>query len=84
MTKKFRVYDTKVIVDTYAKTAQIEQTIADLLESNKEMGVSELPISTVPTSTLYAIVVCYNIMFNMLEENHLVKDGHIKPSATIH
>jgi hypothetical protein len=84
MTKKFRAYDTKVIVDTFSQTAQIEQTITNMLESGENVSLSDLPISTLPTSTLYAIVVCYNIMFNMLEEAHLIQDGHVKPSATIH
>lgn len=84
MTKKFRAYDTKVIVDTFSQTAQIEQTITNMLESGENVSLSDLPISTLPTSTLYAIVVCYNAMFNMLEEAQLIQDGHVKPSATIH
>ncbi len=84
MTKKFRIYDTKVIVDTFSQTAQIEQNIASMLETGEDVSISNLPISTLPTSMLYAIVVCYNIMFNMLEEAHLIQDGHVKPSATIH
>ncbi len=84
MSKKFRAYDTKIIVDTFSQTAQIEQNITGMLGGKANIEIADLPMSSIPTTTLYAIVVCYNAMFNMLEEAQLIQDGHVKPSATIH
>lgn len=61
--------------------AQIEY----LVETNEEVkSAADLPPSMIPTNTLQAILVCYDVMFNILQEDHLIKDGHLKPSTTIH
>lgn len=79
---KLRSYDSKVLADTFALAAQIESNIDEMLK--EDITPSDLPTSMLPTNLLYNIVVCYNVMYNMITEAHLIKDGHIKPSATIH
>jgi hypothetical protein len=82
MTNKLRVYESKALADVYAIACQIQHQIDVALASSENPG--ELPASLIPTENIYDIVVCYNAMYNLLVEYSLIKEGHIKPSATIH
>lgn len=84
MTTKLRVYDSKTLADNYAIATQFEHRLEQLVESNNLEGISQLPDSVIPSSTLYALVICYNVMYNILCEDQLIKDGHTKPSNIIH
>lgn len=82
--KKFRAYDSKVLADTYAITQQFQSKIEELIDENKDVTISELPFSLVPTDTFYAILLCYDVMYHALCTEHLIKDAHTKPSGIIH
>lgn len=84
MTTKLRVYDSKTLADNYAIATQFEHRLEQLVESNNLEGISQLPDSVIPSSTLYALVLCYNVMYNILCEDQLIKDGHTKTSNIIH
>lgn len=79
--KPIRSYNSKALAQTFEQTAQIQATIE---QTAKDAETDEFPASLIPTQLLYDIVNCYNVMYNTLTEAHLIKDGHIKPSATIH
>lgn len=81
---KIRAYDSKVLADTFALAAQIESNIDGMLAEGKNAKAEDLPTSILPTQLLYNIVICYGIMYNLMTESHLIKDGHTKPSTTIH
>lgn len=82
---KLRSYNSKVLADVYAIVMQMQSQIDNIVEANPEISsISGLPPSVVPTQTLQAILVCYDVMFNLLVTDHLIKDGHIKPSGIIH
>lgn len=82
---KLRSYNSKVLSDVFAIVMQMQQEIDHIVEANPEItSISELPPSVLPTQTLQAILVCYDVMFNLLVTDHLIKDGHTKPSGTIH
>ena len=82
--QKFRAYNSKLIADTYAITQQFQAKIEELVKANEGSDVSDLPASVIPTDTLYAILLCYDVMYNTLCTEHLIKDAHIKPTGTIH
>jgi hypothetical protein len=83
--QKLRVYNSKILSDVYSIVMQMQSRIEALVEENPEISsVSELPDSLVPTDTLQAMLICYDVMFNLLRADHLIKDGHIKPSGIIH
>lgn len=82
MTQKLRVYDSKFLGDTYAIAAQMQAKIEKLLQ-NPDLSLDRLPPSQIPTSTLYEILICFEVMFNMMYNEHLLKDKHLKPTATI-
>ena len=82
MIKKLRVYDSKFLAETYSITTQMQGKIDNVL-SGEGMVLEKLPVSMVPTSTLYEILVCFEVMFLMLYDEHLIKDAHIKPTKTI-
>lgn len=83
MTNKLRVYDSKFLGDTYTITAQMQKRIEILLQ-NPDLSLENLPPSQIPTRTLYEILICFEVMFNMMYQEHLVKDAHLKPTTTIH
>ena len=84
MTNKLRVYDSKTLADNYAIATQFEHKLEQLVRDNEMTSVSQLPDSVIPSDTLYALVICYNVMYNILCADQLIKDGHTKPSNTIH
>lgn len=85
MTNKLRTYNNEVLGNTYVLTSQIEAHIDALVEANPNLEkISDLPDSLVPTNTLYSIVLCYNLMYNILVASHLKEDGYPKQTTTIH
>jgi hypothetical protein len=83
--QKLRSYNSKTLADIYAIVMQFQSQIEHLVNTNEDVkDASDLPKSVIPTETLYAITICYDVMFNLLMAEHLIKDGHIKPSNTIH
>lgn len=82
---KLRSYNSKTLSDVFAIVMQMQAQIDTLIETNEEVkSAADLPHSMVPTNTLQAILICYDVMFNLLQAEHLIKDGHLKPTNTIH
>lgn len=85
MTEKLRTYNHKALADTFVTVSQIEAHIDALLAANPNITkASDLPDSLVPTNTLYSIVLCYSVMYNILAASHLKEDGYPKQTTTIH
>ncbi len=83
--KKLRVWDDRLLAETYEITAQMQAQIEQLLSGSAMEGLSEMPHSLVPTKTLYEITLCYDLMYNLLVNSELVKSGHhTNKSNTIH
>lgn len=81
---KLRAYDSKLLADNYALASQFEYKLEQLVKSNELQSVAQLPDSVIPSATLYSLIICYNVMYNLLCADHLIKDGHTKPLNTIH
>ena len=72
--------------DSYSVLVQMQNQIEQLIASanNPNIGPEDLPPSLVPTEQLYAITVCYEMMYDMLLKENLIKTGNPKSSTTIH
>jgi hypothetical protein len=80
---KLKAYHQRTLFDTYQTAIQIREAIDRLLANNKNVGVTQLPDSSIPTSDLYLLVLCYEAIFDICVENELLKEGNIKPIGTI-
>jgi hypothetical protein len=83
MSEKFRAYDSKVLTDSYLLAVQFVSKIESIINEN-DIPVTSLPASVLPTNELYAMCLCYEVMYDTLTKEHLIKDAHIKPTNTVH
>lgn len=86
MSSKLRIYDSTAIISGLNTVVQVKHQIESILEANdmELSDTSKLPDSSIPTSELYALCVCYEAMFSLLEKYELIKDAHLTPSKVIH
>lgn len=81
---KIRVYESKALADNYSKLAQILQKTTEAMEASKVSDINLMPPSLVPTSLLYEVALCYDIMYNMLIDRELLSIGSPKSNNTSH
>jgi shikimate 5-dehydrogenase len=85
MATKLRAYNSKILADYYSMVVQMQLRLEQLVKhSATPITMDQLPDSLVPTETLYNLLVCYDVMYNALYDDGLIKDGHIKTQQTIH
>lgn len=85
MTKVIRNPATDVIVTTLEKLLQMRATILTVLENSQEMAsIKDMPDSMLPTSLLYDISVCYELLYEKALEQGLLKIGAHKASKHLH
>jgi hypothetical protein len=84
MTNKLRVWNTKLLNDIYAISTQLRASIENISKQTGIMNLAVLPPSTIPTSTLYELVACYEVLYNRLLEEDLLKTGNIKQTKGLH
>ena len=82
MTNKLRAYDSKTLARYYETCSQIRSKVEAILKDGHPLN--SLPPSVISTEELFNIVLCYEVMFDSLREEHLIKDGHLKPTDTVH
>ncbi len=81
--RRLRVWEHKVLEDTFNTASQFEKHINELLTKTKT-PISAIPPSLVPTATLLNLVACYTAMYNLLLVEDLIKSGNVKSSKNIH
>jgi hypothetical protein len=79
---KVRVWDSKLLNDTFVTTTQIKAHIETLIQQVMTNPLAELPHSMVPTQTLYEIVLCNDLMYNLLLDKELIETGNKKTDRT--
>jgi hypothetical protein len=69
--KKFRVWNSKTLLNTYQDVIQMQFLIEEACSSDKPQSPEDLPESLVPTEMLYDILSCFTAMYEKLLENDL-------------
>lgn len=83
--KKLKVWDSNLITDTYVLLKQMQVHLEDLGEKLGIQSLKDLPDSMIPTSSLYEITACYEIIYDKLVEYELLEVGGTKDqSKNIH
>ena len=77
--RKFRVWDNKLLFQTYQQAIQIKEKIEELCGDDK--NPEELPHSAVPTHVLYTVMACYEAMYDKLLEEDLLQAGFSPKSS---
>lgn len=80
--RKFRLWDNKLLFQTYEKSIQIKSNIEDKCDDNT--GPENLPQSVIPTNILYELVACYEAMYEKLLEEQLLVCGYPKSHNLYH
>ena len=71
--RKFRVWDNKLLFQTYQQSIQIKEKIEELC--GDKLDPEDLPMSAVPTQVLYTVMACYEAMYDKLLEEDLLQAG---------
>lgn len=75
--KQFRLWENLAINDALKHALQIKENIEHLaVDSNTH--IKDLPQSLVPTSFLYNLVSCYEILYHVGLEEQLIKTGNLR------
>lgn len=82
--RKLRIWDSTAINDTYVTMLQIQEKINEILKTNENVSLEDLPASMIQTRELYMISLCYEVMFDMLVKEQLIKSGNPRPNTTVH
>lgn len=77
--RKFRVWDNKLLFQTYQQSIQIKEKIEQLCGDEK--NPEDLPMSAVPTHVLYTVMACYEAMYDKLLEEELLQAGFSNKSS---
>ena len=81
--RKFRVWDNKLLFQTYQQAIQVKEKIEELC--GDKLNPEDLPNSAVPTDTLYTVMACYEAMYDKLLEEDLLQAGwSTKSSKSYH
>jgi hypothetical protein len=78
MSNKIRIWDTKLLTNTYAVVAQMKAQIETIVQQTGVTSLQVLPNSMIPTDKLYEIATCYEILYNRLLDQDLLNSGNIK------
>ncbi len=77
--RKFRIWDNKLLFQTYQQSIQIKEKIEQLC--GDKLNPEDLPHSAVPTNTLYTMLACYEAMYDKLLEEELLQAGYSPKSS---
>ncbi len=80
--RKYRVWDNKLLFQTYEQCIQIKTKIED--KCDESTGPEHLPPSLIPTDSLYELVACYESMYEKLLEEELLVCGYPKSTKSYH
>lgn len=83
MNNKLKVWDSQVLTQMLGLLTQVEAGIASLVMHTGVKSLNDLPPSTLPTSTLYQLCLCYEGMYEKLLEYDLLTTGNIKQNSTL-
>ena len=81
--RKFKHWDNKTLFNTLQKAIQVKYKIEQICYE-KQINPLDLPMSMLPTATLYDITACYEAMYNKLLEEELIISGYPKSPPTYH
>lgn len=77
--RKFRVWDNKLLFQTYQQSIQIKEKIEQICGDDK--NPEDLPHSAIPTDVLYTVMACYEAMYDKLLEEDLLQAGFSSKSS---
>ena len=77
--RKLRIWDAKALYTVLSRAIEFRTTIEEMMSDN-----GMLPPSLVPTDELYNLVAAYEVMYDLLLKEQLIKTGNPKPTTTIH
>lgn len=78
--RKLRIWDAKALYTLLGTCIEFRTTIEEMMAESD----GSLPPSVVPTDMLYNIVAAYEVMYDLLLKEQLIKTGNPKPTTTIH
>jgi hypothetical protein len=78
MSNKLKIWDTRLISDTYTITAQMQAQIDAIVEQTGVSNLESLPHSMIPTASLYEILICYAMLYNRVLDADLLNTGNAK------
>lgn len=85
MTKPIKNQDQYPIKDTLEKVLQLRQGILEVFKNtDTARTLEDLPHSMVPTRLLFDIAICYEVMYEKLIEDGLMKTGNHKADRNLH
>lgn len=78
--------ETRSVVGILQVLLQMRAQILELFKNtdNSVQSIADLPPSMIPTELLFDISVCYEGIFQALQEYQLIKAGHMKMSNNTH
>jgi hypothetical protein len=79
---KLRIWDSKLLNEAYLIATQMRIQIEILMQQSMQNGVVQLPHSMVPSDTLYELVLCNEMMYNLLIDKELIDTGNKKTDRT--
>ena len=85
MTVPIKNQDAYPLATTLEKLLQMRQSIISIYQSTEAAAkITDLPDSLLPTAMLLDITVCYEVMYNKLIEDGLLKTGNHKANKNLH
>lgn len=85
MTTAIKNQDSLPLKDTLEKLLQIRASILNIYQNTESaVKVTDLPDSMIPTAMLLDITVCYEVMYDKLIEDGLLKTGNHKANKNLH
>ena len=85
MTTAIKNQDSYPLKDTLEKLLQIRASILHIYKNTESaVKVTDLPDSMIPTAMLLDITVCYEVMYDKLIEDGLLKTGNHKANKNLH
>lgn len=82
--RKFRIWDNKFLFQTLQQSIQLKNKIEERCNDKDFTRIEDLPMSVIPTSTVYNIVACYEAMYEKLLEEDLLVAGYPKSNKQYH
>jgi hypothetical protein len=78
--KKLNVWESTALSDSYALLAQFKSQIEYISQQSGVPSLYALPPSMVPTAALYQIAMCYQLLYDKVQESDLLNIGAVKTS----
>lgn len=81
---KLKTWESKALTQTLTTVTQIQKHMETCLVGAELDNAALLPPSLIPTHQLYEIALCYTALYELLQEEHLIKSGNIKSTSNLH